>query len=337
MSHHFTMDSLESLLLEQKHTINIENKLLLPKNIGHFNIIDTKINDDIFLFKMDQNLNENIKINCYTQNLFYINIILDGNHINKSDYYKEITISKKGDTSISFINEDKGVYIKEANKPFKSIGIVIKGNFLQENLFFKIEDKKSIENQAISIFKNEMTNINTQICANELFYMQDNGTLSNIYKESKVLEIIYNEFNDILNTQKRPINSIKLNEYDIQALYKVKEILINNIQNPPSIRELSRLVKLNEFKLKKGFKEKFHITPYKLLEQYRMQKAKYLLENEDMNVNEVSKLIGYKYQNNFAKIFKQYFKVSPKDIMKSRKYYLTQLSHIDSSKSMKLI
>ena len=74
-------------------------------------------------------------------------------------------------------------------------------------------------------------------------------------------------------------------------------------------------------KLKKGFKEEFNITPYKLLEQCRMGKAKYLLENEDMNVNEISKLIGYKYQNNFAKIFKQYFKVSPKDIMKSRKYY----------------
>ena len=161
------------------------------------------------------------------------------------------------------------------------------------------------------------------MCANELFYMQDqeDDSLNSIYKESKVLEILYHEFNDILNTQRQSHNSLKLDEYDILALNKAKEILRNNIQNPPNVSGLSKQVKINEFKLKNGFRKMFHITPYKYVEQCRMEKAKYLLENDEMNVNEISQVLGYKYQNNFAKIFRKYYKVSPKELMKSRKYY----------------
>jgi len=98
-------------------------------------------------------------------------------------------------------------------------------------------------------------------------------------------------------------------------------LLINNLQNPPSIRELARSVYLNEFKLKKGFKQKFNITPYKFVEQYRMEKAKYLLENEDITISELSELLGYKYQSNFSKVFKQHYKISPRKLMKVKKYY----------------
>jgi len=318
MSHHFTMNSLENINFEQEYK---ENIMLLPKNLGYFNIEDSKINDDIFLFKTEQKINKNITIDSNIQNILYINIVLEGNHLSKSDHYKKVVATKKGDTNIGFINEDKGIYLKEANKPFKGIGIAIKEDFLEKNLFSKLEDIKSIKKLPVTLFKNETTNIKTQVCANELFYMQENNTLSNIYKESKVLEIIYNEFNDILNIHKFPNIGIKLDEYDLQALYKAKELLINNIQNPPSIKELSKSVCLNEFKLKKGFKETFNITPYKFLEQCRMEKAKYLLENEDININEVAEFLGYKYQSNFSKVFKQYFNINPRDVKKSKTYY----------------
>jgi len=322
MSQHFNLDTLGSFKSEKHYKKSIKEKVVLPQGIGCFNIEKTKINNDIFLFKMGQNINQNITIESKNKNVFFINIILDGIYEYKSDFSKNINLLvQKGGTINCFVNEEKGLHIRNANNPYKSLGVVIKDEFLEENLFSKIDDFKAINNQPMNIFKNELTNIKTQICANELFYMEQEDTLQNIYMESKVLEIIYNEFSDILNMQKNPSLGIKLDGFDVQALQKAKEILINNMQNPPSIKELAKLVSLNEFKLKKGFKEKFKITPYKLLEKYRMEKAKYLLENEDMNVNEISQAIGYKYQNNFAKVFKQYYKISPKDIMKIRKYY----------------
>jgi len=321
MSYHFTADNLKNLTLEEKYNLYIKSKIILPKNGGHFNIQDTKINDDIFLFKMDHHLNRKISFDFDIENVFFINILLEGVHEVKNFNEQKESRVFQGNTVTSFTTKSEGIN-KKNDSPFKSIGIVVKGDFLKKHFFTKIEDIDSINNLDTCILKNEATNIKTQICANELFYMQkNNDTLNDIYQESKVLEIIYNEFNDIFNKQKKPQKTIKLDEYDLQAIYKAKEILKNNIQNPPNINELSKQVKLNEFKLKIGFKETFNTTPYKFVEQCRMQRAKYLLENEDININEVASLLGYKYQGNFSTVFKRYFKTSPKDLMKSRSYY----------------
>jgi len=321
VSQHFTMDSLKNLTFEQKYKTNIKNKIIFPQNSGYFNMKDIKITDDIILFKVDHHFNKKITFDYDIKDVFYINILLEGNHEIKSFCNQKISKATQGSTITGFINEDKGIN-KKSQTPFKSICVVIKGDFLKKHLFSKLEDKNTIQNQYTNILKNEATNIKTHICANELFHMQENDdTLNEIYQESKVLEIIYNEFNDILNKQKKPNTNTKFDQYDIQAIYKAKEILSNNIQNPPRVHELSKQVKLNEFKLKKGFKELFNTTPYKFVEQCRMEKAKYLLENEDININEVASILGYKYQGNFSTVFKNYFKASPKELMKTREYY----------------
>ena len=144
-----------------------------------------------------------------------------------------------------------------------------------------------------------------------------------MYKESKVLEILCHEFSDIIDMNNNIVSSKKVifDNFDIEALAQAKNILLNNMKNPPSIKELSKLVRLNEFKLKTGFKLKYNIAPYQLLAQHRMHTAKQLLENGDMNVSEVSEFVGYKFQNSFAIAFREFFGVRPKDLIKSRKYY----------------
>jgi len=323
MSYHFTGKDLKALSLEQNSIYNIK----FPKNIGHINIKNSKITEDIFILKKNNYFNDKATLGFAdfnsSENFFHINITLEGNDKIKLSNSKQTLNLSQGNTVTSFGGDGKGLRINN-DSPFKAIGVLVKGDFLEKHLFSKLEDTKIINNQTLNLFKNETTNIKTQICAQELFYMQDqeDDSLSSIYKESKALEIIYNEFNDILNNQKQAtLKSLKLDEYDIQALQKAKEILLDDIQNPPTLKELAKQVKLNEFKLKNGFKKRFHITPYKLLEQTRMEKAKYLLENDDMNVNEISQILGYKYQNNFAKIFRKYYKVSPKELMKTRQYY----------------
>jgi len=322
MSHHFNIKDYNSFRSINKKNKTTFSQIVLPKELGLYNYETTKINEDISLIKMEQNLNEDITIDSANENIFFINIILEGEYNYKNNFHKKYDLLNNGGTITCFVNEEKGIHIRKAKNPLKTLGIAIKGQFLEDNLFSKLEDTKYIANSHINILKNKITNIQTKICANELFYMKENDILENIFKESKVLEIIYNEFNDILkNTKNISLNPVKIDEYDQEALNKAKDILTHSIKNPPSIKELSKQVRLNEFKLKKGFKEKFNITPYKFLEQCRMEKAKYLLENEDININEVSEYLGYKYQSNFSKVFKQYFKVNPKDIMKKRSYY----------------
>ena len=93
------------------------------------------------------------------------------------------------------------------------------------------------------------------------------------------------------------------------------------MKNPPNLTELSKLVNLNEFKLKYGFKKLFNITPYNFLLEHKLFHAKNLLENGDMNVSEIAAIVGYKQLHGFSNAFVKRFGVRPKDLMKSRKYY----------------
>ncbi len=299
-------------------------KVVLPKDIGYFSREETKINDDIFLYKYNHDIHKDMSIGSKTTNSFFdIHIVLNDDSYYKSKLTNSEQYTKSGYTTSSFISEENGVSFKKANSKLKSIEITIKDNFLQNHLFNQLQNIKDIYSKPTTLFKNRPTNLKTKICANELFNSPHTGILDKLYMESKVLEILYHEFGDILSSDKnlKSHDKIRFDDYDIEALHLARDILINNIQNPPSMQELSKLVKLNEFKLKVGFKQKFNITPYKLVTQYRMQKAKQLLETGDMNIYEISKLVGYKYQNNFTKVFKEHFGIRPSELIKSRKYY----------------
>ena len=53
-----------------------------------------------------------------------------------------------------------------------------------------------------------------------------------------------------------------------------------------------------------------------------MHKARDLLKNSDYNINEISNIVGYKYQGNFSLAFVKKFGIRPKDMLKSRSYHL---------------
>lgn len=61
------------------------------------------------------------------------------------------------------------------------------------------------------------------------------------------------------------------------------------------------------------FKNKTGINLVNYLNEYRIEKAKDLLNNTDVSITEVGKKVGYTTPNNFSRIFKQYTGVSPKE------------------------
>jgi len=73
---------------------------------------------------------------------------------------------------------------------------------------------------------------------------------------------------------------------------------------------------LDEFKLKKGFKQVYKTSPYNLLLKYRISIAKKLILKKEYNINEIASIVGYRFANNFTNIFYKEFKLRPKDILK---------------------
>lgn len=290
-------------------------------------IEEYQLHDDIFLIKSDVFFKEEKKMEMVSRiNGLLITINLNGgiSHTGLSSGL-DLHLSKNT-TTMNLIKIEEGIDKVKANTHLQSLNIIFKKEFIQNNLADNSSYEKLIEffekkTDSINL-KDSETSLQNQIIANDIFNSPYSGDLNKIFLQSKVLEILVNELKELDEKNVSPTKTnIKFSTYDKEAIYKARDILFKNFHNPPSIPELSKKVALNEFKLKIGFNTFFHTSPYRMLNEYRMLKAKEFLEKSDMNVSEVSQAVGYKYIHNFSKVFSQRFGVRPKDIMKNRKYY----------------
>ncbi|WP_207532415.1 helix-turn-helix transcriptional regulator [Desertivirga arenae] len=142
------------------------------------------------------------------------------------------------------------------------------------------------------------------------------GYSRRIFYEAKMLELLLLISNE---TKRRKQNSfISIKTYDLNKIYQAKDFIERNIQSPCSLIELAHKVGLNDFKLKKGFKEVIGTTVFGYLYDFRMEKARILLEN-GAPVNEVSYEVGYKNPHHFTAAFKKKYGVLPSSLKRQNK------------------
>lgn len=135
------------------------------------------------------------------------------------------------------------------------------------------------------------------------------GSMGNYYLFSKLKELFL--MTHIFRSETAETHTIKSEE--IEKLEAVKVYLEKHYDESPTIKQLSRIVLLNEFKLKSGFKTLYNCTIHAYINQLRMEKARKMLL-EEIAVNEVSSVLGYKSVSHFIASFRKYFGVTPKQI-----------------------
>ncbi len=105
------------------------------------------------------------------------------------------------------------------------------------------------------------------------------------------------------------------NEADRGKIVQAREILLQHIGEPLTIKELSRKVAINECYLKKGFKEMFGTTIFDFYQGQRMEHARYLLYEKGLSVTEVSLLLGYSSISHFSTAFKKHTGLKPCELL----------------------
>lgn len=105
------------------------------------------------------------------------------------------------------------------------------------------------------------------------------------------------------------------NEADRDKIIRSREILLQHIGEPITIKELSRKVAINECYLKKGFKELFGTTIFDFYQSQRMEHARYLLYEKGLSVTEVSMMLGYSSISHFSTAFKRHTGLKPCELL----------------------
>jgi AraC-like DNA-binding protein len=138
--------------------------------------------------------------------------------------------------------------------------------------------------------------------------MRGEGRLNLLLLESRVLELLSLNLEHLLGIQSM---GDKLSRTDMERLMTAREILLSRLENPPSILELSRLIQMNDCKLKRAFKARFGQTVYSFVREQRLERAFSLLVSGGCNVSESAFAVGYTNVSHFSEAFRARFGVNP--------------------------
>ena len=173
----------------------------------------------------------------------------------------------------------------------------------------------SVENKDEKYYKENQISPSMAVVLSQFIHYNLNPSLKNLYYKGKAYELLSLFFNraEDANTEQCPflIDDEKL------KIKKAKEIIINNMAEPPGLEELSDQVGLSLKKLKMGFKQIYGDTVYGFLFDYKMDFARQLLESGSYNVNEVGLKIGYSTGSHFITAFRKKFATTPKKYLMS--------------------
>ena len=136
------------------------------------------------------------------------------------------------------------------------------------------------------------------------------GALKKMYIETKLKELLIHQLETIID---QPVQQ-QIDEDDYSKLQEAKLIIEKDYVHAPSLTELSRMISLNEFKLKKGFKACFGTTVKSYIIKLRMEYAKELFKSKGSTVSEVAYKCGYKDASHFSAAFKSFYGFSPQKI-----------------------
>lgn len=148
------------------------------------------------------------------------------------------------------------------------------------------------------------------LALHQLAHCPYQGSLRQLYLESKTLELLTLQLACIPPDPAQGRKPL-LCPSDIKRIYRGRDILLQNLAQPPSLLGLARLVGTNDFKLKQGFRQVFGTSAFAYLHEHRMEQARLLLSQKELSVKKIAAAVGYASLGHFAVAFKKRFGVSP--------------------------
>ncbi len=91
-----------------------------------------------------------------------------------------------------------------------------------------------------------------------------------------------------------------------------KDLLVCDLENPPSLGALARAAGMSHPKLNCCFKRMYGMTAFQYLRCERLNQARQMLEHQGLTVTETAYAVGYESVSHFSQAYKKQFGISPR-------------------------
>lgn len=128
------------------------------------------------------------------------------------------------------------------------------------------------------------------------------------YYENKVRELLF-----MALAYENVIPPPSFSQQDTDTIYSINSMIINNLTDHFSIRDISSQFNINEFKLKKGFRQIIGTGLFERLLDTRLIRAKQLLIKTNKAEKEIAQLTGYNRLTSFITAFRKKTGKTPRE------------------------
>lgn len=150
----------------------------------------------------------------------------------------------------------------------------------------------------------------------QIVHCKYTGDLKKLFLLSKSIELLVLSAEACREASRREEQFIK-NTTDKEKIIAVRDLINARLSSPPNLSEIARTVGLNEYKLKRGFKEMFQNTVFGYLTEKRLDLAQQYLLDTGKTAAEISQDLGYATPQHFNNAFKKHFGYTPYSVRKN--------------------
>lgn len=226
----------------------------------------------------------------------------------------ESICTSPGKALVANLAHTKGTFQIDKNLPYRNIGIAIDPDLL---LSYISPYAKTIPSELTKYLRGDICGafflpmhpkmektIFEISCRNAFTHPET------LFLESKILELLSYQIEALIYLGKRERKST-LSDEDIQRIYGARDILLANIKEYQGIVKLARRLGINDFKLKKGFRELFGTTVFAYVTKERMKTAQKAIHDGGKSVSKIAYHVGYTNTSHFIAAYRKEFGITP--------------------------
>jgi AraC family transcriptional regulator, transcriptional activator of the genes for pyochelin and ferripyochelin receptors len=149
-------------------------------------------------------------------------------------------------------------------------------------------------------------------CIYALAHYEEDPSLKEMYLYTRVIDLLRLQQQSYIRVCSAQPAYVKT-EYDKERIVFARDYLLTHMDAPPTLARLAAIAGINEFKLKRGFRELFNQTVFGYLADVRLEMACTALRQKQKPVTRIAFELGYASLQHFSMAFKKKFGVSPRE------------------------
>jgi AraC-like DNA-binding protein len=230
---------------------------------------------------------------------------------------KTVLERQAGDSLLAYLPYTKGVTEAPAGH-LTSLSISIAQPTFRE-LFTVLPDCLSalgaphfIARQSNAFYYQSTIDLQSRFAILQIVQCPYHGDARKVFLEAKVLELIAHQLAKMGRIDHGGPGELSSKELDHTR--RAYGILLDRIERPASLQDLSLMVGLNRNKLNQGFKQLYGGTVFKVLRDARLARSLLLLQDTDLSLADIALQVGYSDQANFSNAFRKHFGQTPRTV-----------------------